>query len=362
MRLSSPVIFYFIIFFISVFACTDSISAQEKASHWTVDNADPLNDVNVPFIDGLSMWIIRQKLTLKGYQAFIKADAPIEGGLSSPQSNTRVDLFLPLVIEKNFSSMAGVQHYTSRILTDIQGMDMPLIHDWLWVVGSYETANWKLILGAEYFVNTNRNSYLSKRGDALMPYLASGYAFSDSWQLIGLCGYRKTTMGDEQQTTPVIGIQLRYQPTKAFTLVVGAPVLLGTEWAVSDKLRTGCKALFTGTFSAEAFVAFYPNGKFYTGIHYDGTNNRSSNSYFYNETYRFGTEQIIYNNLAQFSHSLSLDFGFKLSEEIALILSGGYRMGDKVSLYSNTDHKLDIDGKDEVFVSVGVQYLKYFDR
>jgi hypothetical protein len=361
MRLRLSVIFYCFIFMGTASIGSDVVTAQEKGNYWTPDTTDPFNDVNVPFTDGLSMWIIRQKLTLKGYQAFIKTDAPAKEGVSSPQGNARIDLYLPLVINENFSSMVGGQHYTSRIITDVHEMDMGLIHDWLWLVGSYEMDSWKFILGAEYSINTNRNSYFSKRGDALMPYFVSGYAFSNTWQLIGLCGYRRISMVDEEQTTPLIGVQLRYQPANTCKLVVGAPVLFGSDWAVNEKFHLGCKALFTGKFSVEAFVTFYPRENFYTGLHYDGTNNKSANSYFYNETYLHGTEQIIYNNLTQFCHSLSLDFGFKLSEDVAFTLSGGYRLGDKVGLYNNTNHKLDIDGKDEFFISAAVQYLKYFD-
>ena len=58
----------------------------------------------------------------------------------------------------------------------------------------------------------------------------------------------------------------------------------------------------------------------------------SDDSYFNNETYRNGTEQVIYNNLTQIYHSISLEFGFKVSEEMALILSGGYRIGGKIGL------------------------------
>jgi hypothetical protein len=351
------------IFFIIVpFFGTDVLLAQEKEDYWKVDKNDPFNDVGVLLTDGLSMWIIRQKISLKGYEVLIKADAPANDGMTSPQGNTHIELYLPLIYNENFSSMVGVLHGTSRILTDVRNMDMGLIHDWYWLSGCYQIDNWKFLLNAEYYMNTNRNSLFSKPGDAFMPYLVSGYAFSDSWQLIGLCGYQRTSMVDKEKTTPVIGAQLRYQPTHTFKLIIGAPVLLGTEWAVSQHFQVGCQAKFTGKFSGEAFVTFYPNEKYYIGLHYYGNYNESESSYFNNETYQNGTEQVTYNNLTQIYHSLSLDLGFKVSGEMALILSSGYRLGDKIGLFNNTNHKLDIDGKNEIFISATVQYLNYFDK
>jgi hypothetical protein len=335
--------------------------AQQEENFWTVDTNDPFNDINAPFMDGLSMWIVRQKLTLRGYQAFIGADAPTKDGAASPQGNTRIDLYLPLASNRTFSSMIGVQHYTSRILTDVQGMDIGLIHDWFWLVGSYEINNWKFLLSAEYFRNTNKNSLFSKKGDALMPLFTTGYAFSNSWQLMSLAGFRKTSMVDKEKTTPVFGMQARYQPTHAFKIILGAPVLLGSEWAVNQKLYLGCKALFTGAFSAEAFVRYSLNEHCSAGFHYAASNNELADSYFGNEIYHNGTEQIVYNNLTQICQTLSLDFGTKVSKEIALVLSGGYRSAGKAGLYYNEDRKFDIAGKDEYFVGIAVQYLSYFE-
>ena len=257
--------------------------------------------------------------------------------------------------------MVGVQHSTSRILTDVRGMDMGLIHDWYWLAGSYQADHWKFLLGAEYMMNTNNNSLYSKKGDAFLSYLTAGYAFSNTWQIICLGGFKRTSMIDEEQTTPVIGVQLRYQPAHTFKIVFGAPVLLASEWAVSKQFHLGCKALYTGEFSSEAFVTYYPAENYYFGLHYNASYNESGSSYFSNEEYQNGIEQTVYNNLTQNCHSLSLDIGMKVSGDVALVLSGGYRLGGKVGLYNNKNHKIDIDGKDEFFISAAVQYLKYFD-
>lgn len=257
--------------------------------------------------------------------------------------------------------MVGVQHYTSRILTNVQDMDIGLIHDWYWVVCSYRIQNWKFLLSTEYFRNTNRNSLYSKNGDALMPLFTAGYAFSSSWQLMSLLGFRRTSMIEKEKTTPVLGLQARYQPAHAFKIVFGAPVLLGSEWAVNQKIHLGCKALFTGAFSAEAFATYDLNEHWYAGLHYNASDNKSGSSFFGDEIYLNGSEQIAFNNLTQNCQTLSLDFGIKMSEEIALVLSGGYRSGGKVKLYYNDGQKFDIAGKDEYFVGIAIQYLSYFN-
>ena len=338
-------------------AAVEQASAQPTRSSWEVDWDDPFNNAEMPFSETYFMWIVRQKLSLNAYQMNLSTEMPLSHASRPNRTNLNMEAYLPLFQGERFSSAVGFRHFTSAILAE--DIDRKLAHDWFFLAGSYTNDNWRMVLSCEYFTTEADTSFQqSSVGNIIRPMLTVGYALNDRWQLMVLAAFPRTYMLNETSTAPEVGVQMRFQPSHAFKLVMGLPNIVAVEWAVGRMLLGGSLS-WAGTFSTEALAFFRFNDRVFAGVHYYGNDNWSDVAYFAQSTYQGGDGTTVFNKLKQYTYSTSIDVGARIYQNVAMILSGGYRIGGRVGLYGDSTLQKEIDGKNEYFLKLAFQYLLY---
>jgi hypothetical protein len=303
------------------------------------------------------MWIVRQKLTLNAYQMNLSADLPLGTSSQPNRTNVNLEAYLPLFQSEHFSSAVGFHHFTTAILSD--DIDRKLAHDWFFLAGSYTNEHWRAVFSCELFTLESSTGFLqSSAGNVIRPMLTMGYALNDRWQFIALAAFSRTSMFNEASTSPEIGVEMRYQPSPRFKLVMGLPDIVAVEWAPSRLLLEASLA-WTGTFSTDALALFRLSDSVFAGLHHYGSANWSDVAYFNPSTYQGSNGAITFDKLRQYTYSTSVDVGARVYQNVAIILSAGYRIGGRVGLYRNTELQSEISGKNEYFAKLTFQHMTY---
>jgi hypothetical protein len=173
-----------------------------------------------------------------------------------------------------------------------------------------------------------------------------------------MAAHVETQMEDEKRRMTVPAFQLRFKPNLDFVMTTGAPVIFACEWTVFDKIDIAFSQLLLD--DTDAFIRYNFNKKIGVSVNYKSTNYASKDIYFKSETISMSEKNLTYNNLTQPQSSLSLKLGIKTFNYIGLILSGGYNIGQTISLYNNNDLIDESDGRNEFYLGLNVQCLKLF--
>ena len=333
------------------------LKAQDTINYWNVDTSNNFNQPHSPFENTLTMWMLRQNFTLKAYQANIGNTYPNSEKTKEAISRTYFDIYLPVINQNSFSAMLATSYSKFPILAENDGLNKTLVDACrLWIPLQYTHNRWKVTLLYEYFQRGDSNSLYTNTGDAHRTFLLASYNFNLKWQLSIMAVYAETQMEGEKRKMIVPALQLRYNPNPNFVMTFGAPVIFACEWTVFDKIDIAFSQLMLD--DTDAFIRYNINKKIGISLNYKSTKYSSSDIYFKSETISMSGQNVTFNNLTQPQTSLSLKLGIKTSNNIGLILSGGYNIGHTISLYNNNDLIDKTNGRNEYYIGLNVQYLK----
>ncbi len=332
--------------------------AQEKLNLWPlVDTTNRFNDVNTPFLEGLTFWVQRQNITTKGFQIKINSEIPFDEGLDYNGSNRYFEAFIPLLHYKNFGSNVGVAQNKNVIVSDDNIFTKNLQYNYYILILQYTTGKWKFGLSGEYFFASDALINNSKTGNEWMPLFTLAYAFSNKWQLMSFFGYNTNFRETDNITTPIIAMEFKYNPSQRFHLVFGAPVIAGLDWNVFGDLN------FTGKIflnkDTEANLSYFINDNIRLSAMYNSSQYRRGKSFFSSEVLSMNNQDYTVNNILHYHNTLSIETGIKLQKNTNMTISCGYKFKSNIELSYNDQNISNLTSIDNYFVKIGVHYLLY---
>lgn len=333
------------------------INAQNKTDYWAVDTSSNFTSAHNPYTDAISMWILRQNFTLDAYQAFIGT----EFDLSNPDftnTNNTVEVYLPLFNKNEFSAMLGTGYTRNFFISSYDSLNKPIMgFSQLWLPIQYNTHKWKFTILYERLLAGKPNSLFDEVGNTQRIFLMTSHSFNLKWCLTIFGAYYEDNMEEEKNETLVPAFQLRYKPNKNITMATGAPLLFGIEWTVNPKFDIYFSQIMLD--ETNGFISYNLTKKIGLTLQYTSVQ-KGSDTYFYTESVSISGKNHQYNHLVQKQSNIALKLGLKTFDNVGIILSGGYKLGDKLNLYRNENHITKIDGKNNFFVGFNIQYFKYF--
>jgi hypothetical protein len=342
--------------FILSFLTTNFVCGQEKKDFWYVDTEnDYFWKPNSPIMDGYTLWLLRQKLNLNGYQTILESEYNLN---QSSFQKICFNNYLPLLSNESFSSMVGTRYNKYDIRFDNKELTKEIQHVWLWTAWQYRHNRWNFTLTTENYFTGDETSLYEKTGNKFFSILYVGYELNKYWNLILLGGYDIQQMENEAHYKPIIALQARYQPSTNFKCLFGVPTIFACEWTFLPKTDLGIKYFITG--ESIAFIQQRFGEKIHGSIQYKQDYNKSDNTYFNGITYQFSeNENAIFNNATYLENQLSAKLSILIQNDLSLNIGFGYNFNSKIELFNN-DKILDenINSFENFVLMVSIQYLK----
>lgn len=140
-------------------------------------------------------------------------------------------------------------------------------------------------------------------------------------------------------------------------MIAGAPILFALDWQMGDKVDFSfSQFMFDET---DVFLRYHISQKLAFSLHYLRSNYSNSEIFFKKESVFLDDQHVEFNNLTQYQTSVSLKLGIKTFDDIGFIITGGYNMGGRISLYDERSLAGETSGSDEFYVGLSLQYLKF---
>lgn len=318
--------------FIIIILCSSLVNGQENNDFWNVDTEDDYFwKPNSPIMDGYTLWLLRQKLILKGYQTILESEYNIN---QSSIQKIRFTNYLPLFFDGNFSSMVGTRYNKYNIHFKNDRLDKEIQHIWLWTAWQYRLNRWNFTLTTENYFNGDKTSLYEKTGNKFFSILYVGYELNKYWNLILLGGYDIQQMETETHSKPIIALQGRYQPSSKFKCLFGVPTIFACEWTCLPKTDIGLKYFISG--ESIAFIQQRLGKNIHGSIQYKQDFNKSDNAYFNSTVYQFTeNENTFFNNATYLENQLSAKLSVLIRKELSLNFGLGYNFESNIELYNN---------------------------
>lgn len=345
---------YTIIFILS-FLTTSIVFGQENKNYWSVDTEnDYFWNPNSPIMDGYTLWLLRQKLTLNGYQAIMESEYNLN---QNSFQKIRITNYLPLLSNERFSSMVGIRYNKYDIHFDNNERIKKIRHVWLWSAWQYRLNRWNFTLTTENYFSGDELSLYEHTGNKFFSILYVGYELNKYWNLILLGGYDIQQMENKAQSKPILAIQARYQSSPKFKCLFGVPTIFACEWTFLPKTDLGIKYFISG--ETTVFIQQRFGERISGSIQYKQDFNKSDNTYFSGVTYQFSeNKNVIFNNATYLENQLSAKMGILIHNDLSLNIGLGYNFGSKIELYNNDRLVEDNNSAGNFVLMVSIQYLK----
>ena len=350
---------YRLIFIISIILFSIIIKAQDINKYWSIDTINSFNQPHNPFTDALPMWLLRQNFTLSVYQTEAGSELHFPKENDEHQLQTYFVNYLPVYNKNYISALIGTSYSKYAILAENDSLNKNL-QDLclLWLPVQYTKNKFKLTFLFEHFIKGDKNTLNTKIGNTQRVFLISSYNFNLNWQLSIMAAYLKTQMESKPVKMFSPAFQLRYKPSEKIILTAGAPVLFAFEWSPIPKFDIAFSQILLEY--TEGFIRYNIHKNIGISVNYKSTGYSSSETYFKNESITLNNQMLVYNNLTQIQKSISLKIGIKTLDNIGIILSGGYKIGEDIDLYDNENKVGSSYGINTYFAGINIQYLKYF--
>lgn len=341
--------------FIIIILYSSFVYGQENNDFWNVDaENDYFWKANSPIMDGYTLWLLRQKLTLNGYQTILESEYKLDQGSFQ---KIRFTNYLPLFSDGNFSSMIGTRYNEYNIYFKNYGLEKEIQHLWLWTAWQYRLKRWNFTFTTENYFNGDNISLLEKTGNKFFSILYIGYELNKFWNLILLGGYDIQQMGNVTHSKPIIALQGRYQPSSKFKCLFGVPTIFACEWTCLPKTDIGLKYFISG--ESIAFIQKRFGKKINGSIQHKQDLNKSDNAYFNNTVYQFTeNENTLFNNATYLENQLSAKLSILIRKELSLNFGLGYNFESDIELYINdklTDNN--VRSMENFVMMISIQFL-----
>ena len=333
------------------------LSGQDSLKYWQVNTRnDYFWEPNCPIMDGYTLWALRQKMTLEGYQAILNNEINLE---KKSINKIQFTNYLPFICKGNFNSMIGTRYSKFDIQSDNEySLNKSIQHVWLWTAWQYKYLRWNFTLTTESYFKGDENTLFTKTGNQFFSILFIGYELNNHWNLILFGGYNKQQMNGQATEKPIVALQGRYQPSSKLKLLFGVPTIFAAEWTVFTNTDFGMKYFITN--ESQFFIRQRISNNIGISIQYISVWNHSSDTYFNNSIFNTsGNNEVTFNNISYLQPQLYVDIDFKLFNDIGFSIGLGYNLHNKMRLYDNTDMVYDaINSKDNIFINCSLQFIK----
>ena len=348
-----------LVFIITLLSILANAKSQERSKYWSIDTLSSFNQPHNPFSDPLSMWLLRQNLTLNAFQADVGTELYISENNDNYNFQTYFVNYLPVYNRNSFSAMIGTSYLKMSILSKNDSLnknlqDMCL----LWLPIQYTRNKLKFTFLYEHMLKGDAKSLYTKTGNTKRAFIISSYNFNLKWQLSVMAAYLETQMENKPSKLFVPAFQLRYNPSEKLVMITGAPVLFAFEWSPIQKIDLAFSQILLE--HTEGYIRYSISENIGISAHYKSTGYSSADTYFKSESILLDNQQIVYNNLTQIQKSIALKLGVKTLNNIGIILTGGYKIGQNVDLYNNENKVGNANGIDKYYIGLNIQHLKYF--
>ena len=340
---------------------TAQTSAQDSLKYWKLNTEkDPFWEPHCPaptttLIDGYTLWMLRQKMTVEAYQTLLNNEINLDNG---KMNKIQFANYLPLFGKGNFHSMIGTQYNKFDIQSDNDSLNKSIQVVWLWTVWQYKFKRWNFTFSTENMYKGDESTLYAKTGNHSAIYLYIGYEFNNYWNLILMGFYDKQQLVGETKKTLLPGIQARYQPSGNLKLMFGLPSIFAAEWTAFPKTDIGMAYYISN--ESRLFIRQRLSNNVSISLQYSRLLNYSEEAYFNNSIYNAPNNNIVnYNRASNLKPQLFADVDFKLWNDIGFSIGAGYNFSNKINLYNNEDKVDDgMKSKDNFFVNCSLQFIR----
>ena len=334
---------------------------QDSLKYWKLDTEkDPFWEPHCPapttvLLDGYTLWLLRQKMTIEAYQTFLNNEINLDNG---KMNKIQFINYLPFISKGNFHSMIGTQYNKFDIQSDNDSLNRSIQVVWLWTVWQYKFKKWNISFSTENMYKGDENTLYTKTGNHSAIYLYIGYEFNNYWNLIIMGFYDKQRLVGETTKTLLPGIQARYQPSDKLKLIFGLPTIFATEWTAFPKTDIGMAYYLSN--ESRLFIRQRLSNNVSISLQYSCLWNYSEEAYFNNSIYNHGiNNKVTFNRVSNSKPQLFADVDFKLNKDIGFSIGAGYNFSSKMSLYNNEDKVYDaFNSKNNILVNFSLQFLR----
>ena len=343
------------------FTTTAQTLGQDSLKYWKLDTEkDPFWEPHCPaptttLIDGYTLWMLRQKMTVEAYQTLLNNEINLDNG---KMNKIQFANYLPIFGKGNFHSMIGTQYNKFDIQSDNDSLNQSIQVVWLWTVWQYKFKRWNFTFSTENMYKGDEITLYGKTGNHSAIYLYIGYEFNNYWNLILMGFYDKQQLVGKTKRTLLPGIQARYQPSCKLKLMFGLPAIFAAEWTALPKTDIGMAYYISN--ESRLFIRQRLSNNVSIALQYSRLWNYSEETYFNNSVYNPGNNHMVnFNRASNLKPQLFADVDFKLYKDIGLSIGAGYNFSSKISLYNNEDKVYDaINSKNSIFVNFSLQFLR----
>jgi len=334
-----------------LFLFVSTCFAQE-AKHWQLNTlSDPFWEVNMPNMDGYTLWLLRQNMTLAASQSILTSEAGLDNG---QLNKIQFINYSPLFLTDNFNAMIGTKYGKNSFISDNNIINKQLQFLWLWTAWQYKTGRWNFDFTTENYYKGDAESLFDKTGNNFFTLVYAGYEINPEWSIILLGGYSRQQMENKLITKGIGGGQARFQPSNNFKMLFGAPTLIAVEWSLAE--NTDAAAKYSIQKDAIFFVRQRLTNVFSISMQFKNDYYKSNDTYFKTVVLSTGEN---YNNITSAKKQLSGEVGIKLFNDTSLNVAVGYSFKGKIKLYRNKDFVSDsYNSKDGMFASITLQVLQ----
>ena len=340
---------------------TAQTSAQDSLKYWKLNTEkDPFWEPHCPaptttLIDGYTLWMLRQKMTVEAYQTLLNNEINLDNG---KMNKIQFANYLPLFGKGNFHSMIGTQYNKFDIQSDNDSLNKSIQVVWLWTVWQYKFKKWNFSISSENMYKGDENTLYTKTGNHSAIYLYIGYEFNNYWNLILMGFYDKQQLVGKTKRTLLPGIQARYQPSCKLKLMFGLPAIFAAEWTALPKTDIGMGYYISN--ESRLFIRQRLTNNISISVQYSSLWNYSDEAFFNNSIYNPGNNnEVTFNKMSSLQHELFADLNLKLYKDIGFSIGAGYNFSGNMNLYNNKDKVYDaLKSKDIIFINFNLQFIR----
>ncbi len=328
--------------------------SQEDSAYWKLNTKDDVFwQPNCPLMDGFSLWLLRQKLSIDGTQTILQSETDIT---NNRLNKIQITNYLPIIKSKTISSMIGTRYSKYDILSDNENLNKTIQHIWLWTALEYKLKRWNFILTTENYLKGDEIGLYDKTGNKFFTVFYCGYELNSKWNIILMGGYDRQEMENKIEEKPLIAIEARYQPSEKLKILFGVPTIFAFEWSALKNTDLGFQYFVTGGISS--FIQQRITKRVNFSILYNKEIN--DDTYFKTNTIISNNNNTIsFNNISLTNSQLSAEIGFLTTNYIGINIGLGYNFKEKLYLQRNTDRiNSEYYTKPYLSINLRIQYLK----
>lgn len=349
----SPVIHWIAIFNVFLFFSSNA-NAQEDSIFWNLNTCqDPFWQPHSNTMDGFSLWLLRQKLSIQGTQTILQSEADLN---HDRLSRFQITNYLPIFSSQKVSSMVGTRYSTFNLFSANQSLNKKIQHVWLWFALQYRFEQWNFIVTTENYLKGDEDALYDKTGNNFFTVAYCGYELNPNWNIVVMAGYDRQRMENSVLEKPLIGIEARFQPSQRLKFLFGVPTIFAMEWTASKNSDIGVNCSVSG--DTELFVQHRITKKLNFSIRY--SDELFKDTYFSTKDFISKSDQISFNNLSFRNNRLLAEIGYWTTDLIGINLGFGYNFQKSIQINHNSSMINDqYSTKPYLAMTMRIQYLKH---